>query len=945
MRPLFATMCLILTVIASTAHAQTISITPKEPANSASPAASSSPPQTLAQAMAALPGDVLGNGRVMMAVYGRMVPSPKPPQTAFDPNAPQPSSDALVDPLDRIAVDYNRSILTFGHVTAIAPKTMVILNTSPDLGNVPFTQLAGQRPLPFLLGTLTADQLHLLATSGLGFADLNPDQQALLKAALPHPFEVVPPYAAAPSVSMADMQKPGPRQQAAMKRLGEMQTAYDAMKKTIPDDELVQSLKLHANLTADVALPGKNGSGAGFTPRRYMPVLGQYKLTDMEFNEFSQNQTQQQLQALLSTKEPNALKDGQLDWKLPALQTKVSVAGVKTVEDLVAAIGEATGLELYIDPNYARLPLDFDGAVDQPQAAVDLLQGVSVCVCGAWRQVGPCWVLTDQVEGYGTRYARLAEAVQRWSNRLTDADKAIGGRLSSLDWVHQLQFADKDPSALPQPLTDKLVKDGKTSGNIPWKDVPKATVDSIDGELKKLAGEPQLSSYVEEAQQERADAQPDSPTWYSLEIGFAYELPGTGLMPFGQIPYKPQKPDAPSEKDAQPPVNLGKIDMQSPVRAVLCTAETGPEATALVDKAADAGFNAVYLDVFHNGRAFFPNPSIKPESADAAGVLKAAVDEASGKGIAVYAAVDLFCWRKDGGAAHPAKWPTFVSPDVTVNGEPADVDIRRRIDNGLIRNDLQLDDMRVTEGNHSWVSPFDQNVEPALTGMLGALASTHGIAGIVVEDAAAPGYIGVEDRIDPEAALGYMPTARLAYLRKNHVDPVDLAPVYSLSLWLPYQGFQTTIDVDLPTYRTSPSDDWLKFRAAAANAVAVDCQRAIRAVNRSLPLLVREGQYGETFDPWPDGANPNVYVELDGHNEWEYVTSASVVDLPVAAGVRSKPWTLVSDSNWRIRHFGHGHAGGYVLDLVNGNTDEPCLRTLTQLAPYFAKPGTLAPQK
>ena len=930
MKPLFATMCLALTVIASSSHAQTASIEPNGPVSTATQSTTLAPPVTLAQAMAALPSDVLGQGRVMMAPYGAMVPPLRPADASTLP------ADTIVDPLDRIAVDYNRSMQTFGHVTAIAPKTMTILNTSPDLGDIPFAEVAGQHPLPFLLGTLTPDQMHILATSGLGFADLSEDQQALLKAALPNPFLIVPRNAVTPTMSMADLQKPGPRQQAAFKRMREMSAAYKSMEQTIPADEVLRSVKLHAFLTANLT-PNAHDGGVTFSFRNGMPSPGPFKLTYQEFDGLAHTEVQDQLQGLLSTKEPNALKDGQLDWKLPALQTKVGLADVKTVGDLVTAIAKATGLEVYVDGNYSHLPLDFAGAVEQPQAAVDLLQGLSVCVCGAWRQVGPCWILTDDVAGYGTRYANLAEAVQKWSNRLTDADKVIGQRLVDLDWARQLHFMDKDPVALPQHLVDQLTKNGKTDGSIPWKDVPQVTIDAIDSQLKGLADQPQMSSYTEQATQDRENAQPDTPIGYTLEIGFAYELPETGLMPFDQTPYRPQKPTAVSNEDAQPPVNLGKIDMQDPVRALLCTAETTKEATALVDKAADVGFNALYLDVFHNGRTYFPNRSIKPESVEASGVLQAAIDEAAGKGIAVYATVDLFCWRKDGGAAHPAKWPAFVAQDLTIAGDPADVDMRRRIDNGLIRNDLELADMRVIEGNHSWVSPFDPNVEPALTGMVSALASTRGIAGIVVEDATPPGYVGVEDRIDPAAALGYTSTARLDYLRKYHADPVDISPEYNLQLWLPYQGFQTTFNVDMSTFGTSSSNDWLKFRAAAADAVAVDCQRAIRAVNPSIPLLVREGQYGETFDPWPNAANPNVYIELDGKNKWEYVTSASVVDLPVAADVRAKPWKIVEDANWRRRHFGHGQAGGVVLDLVNGNTDEPALRTLDQLSPYFAK--------
>jgi hypothetical protein len=93
----------------------------------------------------------------------------------------------------------------FGRVLAIAPATATVLNTDPALVELPLGQLEAIHPLQFLLGSLTQAQFSLLATTGLGMADMTSDQQALFRAMIPALFQVVssdyaPPVAQQPNV-------------------------------------------------------------------------------------------------------------------------------------------------------------------------------------------------------------------------------------------------------------------------------------------------------------------------------------------------------------------------------------------------------------------------------------------------------------------------------------------------------------------------------------------------------------------------------------------------------------------------------------------------------------------------------------------------------------------------------------------------------------------------
>ena len=121
---------------------------------------------------------------------------------------------------------------------------------------------------------------------------------------------------------------------------------------------------------------------------------------------------------------------------------------------------------MYADAHYGSLSLLALGDLHKPQPAADVMQTFALCVCGAWRQVGPAFVLTDDTQGLGARQKFLREMVQTWSNRLSESGKAVSAHLRDLDWTHALHFADGDISALPSAQVDALEK-GKNYGSFP----------------------------------------------------------------------------------------------------------------------------------------------------------------------------------------------------------------------------------------------------------------------------------------------------------------------------------------------------------------------------------------------------------------------------------------------------------------------------------------------
>ena len=98
------------------------------------------------------------------------------------PDAPPP------DPSDRpgqVGAAYGRLVRDFGGVTALAPPTMVVLNTRPGVPNL-YDRMPAEEALKLLLAGLNPLQWAALTDkSGLGLADLDDARRGLFRAVLP----------------------------------------------------------------------------------------------------------------------------------------------------------------------------------------------------------------------------------------------------------------------------------------------------------------------------------------------------------------------------------------------------------------------------------------------------------------------------------------------------------------------------------------------------------------------------------------------------------------------------------------------------------------------------------------------------------------------------------------------------------------------------------------
>ena len=884
------------------------------------PAAPAPRPVTLADALAAMPDASVADGSVVLTVGpGQVTPTPPP--------ADAPPGSAVVQTPQTLAEQYGRSLQVFSHVTALAPPAMTVLNRDPALASLPLGRLAGQHPETYLLGSMTPAQLRQAGAAGLAYADMTPDQQSLIHALLPEPLEIVP-------TSLAEHQLDKAQR-----------AAYDGQIKKVSGNELFGALRFHAYLTAHFYVHAPVGFGIGDT-QDLVPSTGAYKLP---FGGYGNMESRgKSTETILKADVPNAPKPGDILWNRRDLERTISVAGLTTVDALVQRLGSAAHLELYADPHYAALPVLARGDLKERQPARDVMQALALCVCGTWRQVGPAYVLTDDVQGLGTRQAFLAEIGQIWGNRLSEAGKDAGKQLGASDWMHSLSFAPGDIGALsPDQITTIQKASGTNEGNLSWKSLPAALQEHLkDVFLHYGDGFQNIPEFVKMGEDMKAAAEsirPETLVDTTLNIRLAVELPGTGAMMLDG-PYKIQPPKPDDAADAAPNTSApaGSIVLDKPLRGVLCAPKTPDEARAVVAKLVKMHLNTLFLDVFTGGRTYFPNDALPPASAEAGGVLSAALAAAKPPHIAVYAVLDTFCWRKDSLMPHPAPWPSGFAEDLTVTGETAGHVVQRRFAANALSAIYDHPHYALArEGTESWASPLDPAMRTLLPTLSRTLAATPGLAGLVFEDTILPGYDA--DRPEDGNALGYSLPNRLAYLRAKHLDPVDISSGYGdmVTVNVSEENFFGHYDITIPTFgsQSSDFDAWMKLLKDADTSLLAGCWRSAHAAAPSLPLLLRgELPAVSVFSPWNDPLHtePSV-VTPENYQSLHHFTAQSVLTIPYGPDEQAHLDRFVQSAQISSNNGWGKEAGGEVFDLVTGGPPEHLVDTLDKLEVLLKK--------
>jgi len=186
----------------------------------------------------------------------------------------------------------------------------------------------------------------------------------------------------------------------------------------------------------------------------------------------------------------------------------------------------------------------------------------------------------------------------------------------------------------------------------------------------------------------------------------------------------------------------------SPVRFDLCLTRLDVDVVRAVMNGLDRndlGIDRLFVPVLAEGQTSFPTDSAvfspHPAFADQ-DLLGTILDKAHERGLKVYGALDCLCWAKPG--TPPAQTPFAARPDLQELN-------RGRVCGGVEAN--------------RYASPFHPEVAAALTDLVRETAAKYPLLDGLL----------LECRLSTQEYLAYSDAARVAFIRAQHRDPLDLS--------------------------------------------------------------------------------------------------------------------------------------------------------------------------
>lgn len=669
-----------------------------------------------------------------------------------------PPGEPPPDPTDRpgtVGAAYGRLARDFGGVMALAPPTMMVLNTHLGVPD-PYAGLPAEDALKLLLAGLSPPQwAALTGETGLGVSDLSDDPQRTLF------------FAALPSGAVTATARFNGMPPVGLSRQPIQLTATDLR---------AARLRLGRQTTVEIPVVGQPGM-ALYGSREPFEGKVYYEASSVGPRPPQDTAYGVALRPILL----NSPKDADLDYDRAALKGIVRVEGLATVGDLVARVGAAAGLELYADPRYGTRRLLLVGR--RTARAVDLLRAAAFCVTGTFRRVGPAYVLTDDLEGTAPRRQRMGRFLEAAALAHHVAVEAAGDSLvtarGGLDALPSLD--DRGMNDAQEALPEQ--QSGGPWGQVfvPFAQLTPAQQEYVSGRVRQMNAGAEQSEQAGGGRAARLTlagtfavlAQPvlflQSPAvpgpllLDSLKADSLYQISLKRRKEIDRLRIDgPKNPMSALPPPAPPPSILAALLAPFPRRAVLVAPRTAREVDTVVAEMKVLGLNQLWLDVFSGGHSH-----LDKSGEDGPDILTEALARTKGTGITVIPALDLLRW----GADAPAE-----ARDLTALGETSAKQQASENHFWDMLQDVPAEDGAKAPPAPLWVFPAAPATEKTLLALVRRLAATSGVTTLVLHGTVPPGYNNPPppNSTDSEAALGYVPALRLALLRRAHVDPVDL---------------------------------------------------------------------------------------------------------------------------------------------------------------------------
>jgi hypothetical protein len=486
---------------------------------------------------------------------------------------------------------------------------------------------------------------------------------------------------------------------------------------------------------------------------------------------------------------PNATKKGQLDTK--PLSAIVSLPSSITMGDALMRIGAATRQEIVADLRIRDRKLLFTGA--QARAG-DLLDAMALAVGGTYRRVGTAYLLAPDITGLGARKLRLSVWEKELKLALQERIKVWRKTVISSGLLLATKF-DNSRGLAP---SDSMVAEMATRTG--WQRGDWVRTSDLPTELRAF-----VQSINSRTGGTKVDPERVQTDW---DLGYRLIAPNGEKFPIENVTLG-QRAQFLNNPVAPPPENhlTGKLKLDpASGRALSLRIRTKAEALAGVTLAKTFGYAELWVQT--------NQPAL----------LTAAID--TGFPVRLVEAP----WQSEPGDL----------PDLTILRDTSAAAAKRVArSESAVSSAMQEHPYQTVETDPiDHLSPFDPHW-PARRNLLTSLAHTSGLKGVILVDTEPHGYEaeGMDDwqtnyrrELTELVALGYNETARLAFLRKTGIDPIDLSCRdidFSLDLRPLFFPDDTLRGSLRSSYQFSPppqmagmGNEWTKF-VNAANESAI----------------------------------------------------------------------------------------------------------------------------
>lgn len=688
-------------------------------------------------------------------------------------------------------------VVPLGTLTVLAPSTMRVIVENPGKPDA-YAGLRADERFKILLSQFSTAQWETAGSArGIGLADMNEAQRALFIGLLPETMSLR-------HVKLVPTDKPFTN------RYEDQGSAQNA-------DPLTARLRLVRKVQFHFSKTGAEDSSVRSAVE---PSAGD-EITLLEGSREAREDVARDAEAdkafgvsVFQTL-PNRLKSGQINFDSDALRATVALdVGIKTLADLLARVAQTTKLDLVADKRIAGLSVSLRVARGQGAHAGDILRALCWSVTGAFRRVGAStYLLTDDVQGIGARFARLSEWAQNASNARSLAMQELTSAAVKHNPLAHVHFAPGDPYALPPALEQRVDASyrrdrGSAAPIVRKEELPPALQQSIERDAQFWEDNHIVIRTDRIELGTELSAQFVLPGGEAVEPFFSQNIGGQYLERIAA----PAPTLADFNRNAAPP-----RPMPPTLHRRILLARLPDDDKALVGLLAltkAKGFREIWLRV-------------RLDDATATGRLKAAVTAGKKAGLAVGAVCGLL---HDGGIGG--------AEDINILGETGTQYATRRA--ASADKNMREYYQRMA----GWTLMNEQEAGLCVA----SLARIAGLSALALNATRAPGWEGPSvggDGIPDNGYLGYGVSQRLAFLRAEGADPIDVV----------HYGYSLPVRQDLPFFAFDDEALWKTlhvFRQRINQRAMISLHTMLRQAAPALPLYVddRISSYADANTRW-----------------------------------------------------------------------------------------------